>query len=144
MPGVIRAKTGRLVLLLIVITGFMLAFAVQAFVGRDGAVSSEVGLNVIQRLLKVYLPLFGLIGAFYFSERGQSTERGSLRTPVEGFGFACAVVGIWVGLPPLLLLVAKTFESVLRILDSFEIFGSTIAVTALAYYFSVSARPGRS
>jgi hypothetical protein len=140
MPRVIRAKTGRLVLLLLVVAGFLLAFAFEGFAGRNGAVSSEVSLNVTQRLLKLYLPLFGLVSAFYFSERAQTVERNPLTTPLEGFGFACVVVGIWAGLPALLFVTQDTFESVLRILDSFDVFGSTIAITALAYYFSVSAR----
>lgn len=140
MPDMIHARTGRLTLFAIVMSGFVLALIVLAIVGRGGAVSEAISLRVVGRLMKLYSPLVGLMGAFYFSEKGHSTGGNVALTSTDKFAIACCVVGLWAGLPVLLLTITNTVEGAMRLLDSFEAFGSALAVTALAYYFSISAR----
>lgn len=139
MRAVIPSQTGRRVLLGIVVVGFSLALVVQISLGRDGAVSADTNQRVTERLLKLYVPLFGVMGAFYFSEQKRTGARKSGVTSVDALALACFVVGIWAGLPPALLGFEETFERALRMLDEYEVFGSTAAVSALTYYFSRSA-----
>ncbi len=135
----IDASFGRRVLLILIIAGAFAAFGVLYAIGYGGAVSEEVARRAIDRLLKLYVPLFGLIGGFYFSEFGQSSMGTIRKTSKETFGLAVVFVGVWVALTPLFLALSETVESALRLLDSFDVFGSTIAVAALAFYFSKSA-----
>ena len=139
----IASQTGRRLLLALILLGAVLAFVTQFLLGRDGTVSEPVSQKVIDQFLKHFIPLFGIVGAFYFSEKGDTEAGNTSRSAVEGFIFALVCVGIWVLLPTISLLISQTFESALRLLERFEAFGTTIAVTGLTYFFSTSAPPRR-
>ena len=135
----ILANTGRRFLLIAVVGGFLIALGVMFYLARSGAAAEDTMSLVIKRLLKVYLPLLVLMGAFYFSEKSSSNHPASNQTSIEAFFFALAAVSLWCALPTFLLFVSDTFDAALRLLDAFEIFGETISVAAMTYYFSISA-----
>jgi hypothetical protein len=135
----IDARTGRRVLLAVVLGGFFVAFLVQFLLGRDGAASEETSHIVVERILKIFVPLLGIFAAFYFSERGEPESGQRRKTSIEGFIFAFVAVTVWVALPTVALIIMATFDGAIRLLDSFEMFGTSIAVAALTYYFSTSA-----
>ena len=131
----IAARTGRRTLLAVVVLGFATAFLVLVVIGRGGAVSAETFRDVSARLLKLYVPLLGLVASFYFSEHGLRSRRGKA-TNVETFLLATGLAGAWCLLPGVLIAATDTVENAVRLLDTFEIFGSTMAVSALGFYFS--------
>lgn len=133
----ISATVGRRVLLIIVVAGFAAALIILTVVGRGGAVTDEAAGPVIARLLRLYVPLLALMASFYFSERGQS-RRGRGTTP-ETFWLATAVVFAWSFLAPILILLTEKVEGAVRTLDMFEVFGDTLAVAAIGFYFARSA-----
>ena len=94
-------------------------------------------MKALDRLAKVYLPLLGLICAFYFSETGGG-KGARKRTSVEAFSLAVIVTAAWAALPPVFLLFGETIDSAIRTINAVDLFGNTLAVSALAFYFSKS------
>ena len=133
----ISARAGRRALLVIVLFAFACAFATLAFVGRQGAVSGDVARTIIARLLRLYVPLLALMASFYFSDRGRS-GRGRGTSP-ETYWFALVILVVWTFLPVVLLAFSDTVEAAVRTLDTFEVFGNTLAVASIGFYFAKSA-----
>jgi hypothetical protein len=133
----ITARAGRRALMLFVAAGFLLSLITLLYEARGGAVAGNIVQSVIARLLKLYVPLLALMTSFYFSERGDLQE-GRKETSLDTFILATTVAATWSLLPAVLLVISQTVEGALRMLDTFEVFGNTLAVAALAFYFSRS------
>lgn len=112
----IQSRNGRRYLLIILLAGFLLAFLTQMLLGRGGMVSEETSQKVVERILKIFVPLFALVGAFYFSEHGHREPSEQQSTSPESFFLAAILSAIWVFLPTIALLISQTFESALRLL----------------------------
>lgn len=143
VPVVISATFGRRLLMAMLLLAFLASFSIQFLLGRDGAASGETSSLMTSKLLRTYIPMFGVVAAFYFSEKGQN-ERNHHRVSAESLVFAGATVAIWVFLPIVALLTQNTFEGAIRLLEQFEIFGTSISLVGLTFYFSISAPPKKA
>ena len=135
----IPARIGRRFLLLLIVFAFLLSLATQTYKGRFGLADAESSFLLLDRLLKTFIPIFALVGAFYFSDRSQSDAVGPQRTSVEAFSIALVFCGIWVLTPAIAILITETFRQAVTLIEKFETFGTSIAISGIAYYFSVSA-----
>jgi hypothetical protein len=134
----IQSLVGRRVLLALLLTGFLLSFAILAWVGRGGAISFQSAAPAIKGLLGHYVPLLSILAAFYFSEHA-ATDVGS-STSVEAFVFASVVVAIWSLAPPVLIAAADTIQASMRILETLTVIGTSLTSASLVFYFSKSAK----
>ncbi|MDW8227911.1 MAG: hypothetical protein RMJ60_08960 [Anaerolineales bacterium] len=134
----IRATVGRRVLLGLLMAGFLLSFAVLAWVGRGGAISFQSAAPVIKKLLEHYIPLLSVLAGFYFSERATADQGTS--TTTETLVFATIVTAIWALAPPILVGAADTVDAAIRILDMLTGVGTSLTSACLAFYFSKSAK----
>ena len=122
---------------LVVLSG-VISFLALYYIGYGGAISEEGSKQAIKQLLAIYLPLITMMAAFYFGEPAQPGNQ-EKETPLESFLFSFVVVALWMFCPPLFVIFGVTIESTLRTIDSFLIYGETIAASGVAYYFARSS-----
>lgn len=134
MGATISNRTGRLCLMVVVLIAFLMSMASLFWLSRGGAIHPVERQETMVKLVGVYLPLLSLIGAFYFGGSNKSKQLSSLRT--EAFVFAIAVTSIWVLTPVFFLWLENAIEDVVSDLDKVKLFGDTLALAAIGFYFS--------
>jgi hypothetical protein len=132
----ISSTVARRIILSAILMGFFLSFWTLWWVSRGGAASWPTIQPAIERLLQVYVPLLGILAGFYFAE--QSSTKGS-HTSIEAFGFAMVLICVWVFAAPVLIFFSATIEAAIRLLNSISVLGTSLASSALAFFFSKSA-----
>ena len=134
----ISSVVARRAILIALVAGFGLAFSALWFVSHDGAASWTTTGPAIGRLLEIYVPLLGILAGFYFAERPAVLK--GRQTPIEGFAYAMVLICVWVFVAPLALLLSSTVDAAMRLLNSISVLGTSLAASALAFFFSKSAK----
>ncbi|QQO53877.1 MAG: hypothetical protein N838_11430 [Thiohalocapsa sp. PB-PSB1] len=140
MTTSVKPQQGRLILMIIVVGSALGAFLALAYAGRDGGIIWDTVKSVMNDLLGIYLPLIAMMSAFYFGEAKPLPERAS--EPVQTFLFTLITAGVWVLLPPVLILFGGAIEGVQETLTLLKPYGETIAAAGIGYYFARSAISG--
>ncbi|HYN24257.1 MAG TPA: transposase, partial [Pyrinomonadaceae bacterium] len=130
----ILSRTGRLWLMVIVFASLVSAIFCLFWIGRDGAIRSELKTEAIIKLLGFYVPLLSLMGAFYFGEKRR--KRNATTAPLESFIFALIGTAWWVLFPIFLLWFGGAIQEILALLERIKPVGDTVALAAIGYYFS--------
>lgn len=125
--------------MLIVVTGTLSAGFVLRHVGRGGAMSPESMRVAVTYVLNHYLPLWGVVAAFYLAERQQVSSDDEQRVPVDSFFFASLILLLWASLPPVAFGMASSYEGAIEFIDSLRLYGFTLAGAALTFIFARSS-----
>ena len=133
----ISSALARRIILITIVLGFCSAFAALWWVSREGAASWTTVDPAIRRLLEVYMPLLGILAGFHFAEQALSGDK---KISLETFLFAMVLISVWAFLAPLALLLNTTVDAAIRLLSSISVLGTSLAASALAFFFSKSAR----
>lgn len=131
---------GRVALMLAVLLSFLASIGLLFFISRGGAVHVSGITFALKELLEIYLPLLAIMAAFYFAEHAAEAPT-TTSSSLESFVFAFSVTAVWIFAPPCLLALTQwPIEDIFAFLndDAVGLFGQTLAVGAVTYYFSTA------
>jgi hypothetical protein len=131
----VSTRSGRIWLLVITLTGFLLSITSLFWISRGGAISQVNRNNAASKLLEVYLPLLSLICAFLF---GTKNTRKKMHTSVEAFLFAVTVTFLYSFAPAFFLWFGEYIEDIVDLLMKAKPFGDVLVLAAIGFYFSKS------
>ena len=132
----ISSVTGRLWLMGIVLSFFLLSLFTLLWIGRGGAIRPELKLELLGKLAGLYLPLIALMAAFYFGKTRVNRGGRPATVPFETFIFAVLIVTLWVMTPLFFLFFIEAAQDISSTLNRVRPYGDSLALAAVGYYFS--------
>jgi hypothetical protein len=123
----------------VLLAGTFTAFLTLGIIARGGGLNPDSVSKAIKYLLEFYLPLLGVVSAFYLAGTGPQVQQALKARLPEAALLAVLIILGWSALPTLTLALSGTYEAAFRVLDSFKIYGSTLSSTAIAFVYAKSA-----
>lgn len=132
----IQSRSGRDLLMAIIVVCAASAFIILFMISRDGAVGTANFRGAALKLAGYYGPLFTLMAGFFFKDKlGASTGV----TEIEAFLFAIGVVFVYALIPILVLSYEQYIEDIVDDLTNYQPVLQSGATLALGYYFAKSS-----
>ncbi|MEX2344748.1 MAG: hypothetical protein WD604_03985 [Balneolaceae bacterium] len=135
---IISTRIGRLSIMSLILFSALISVIILFIEGSGGAISQHNKILALQNLVKFYLPLFAIMGAFYFAEKNHHLQKIERETSFEVFLFSFLAVLIWVIVPPSSIAFSESIQSSFVYIDSFRGYGDAIGLAAITFYFSKS------
>jgi hypothetical protein len=118
--------------------GGVLSIITLGVIARGDAILLEGKLTVLRYLADYYVPLLGVVAAFWLAEKGADNAPHALPPRAGGIRFAAMFLTVWALVPSGLLATSDTYATALKVLDIAKLALQPIAAASVAFTFAKS------